>query len=272
MSRSVLPPLPFLSLVVCLAACSGGDSPDGPGAVSLSPLNDTGLLLCAASGESQVDCPQEALPQQDAQFGRDALAQAGRLNKLGAGIGGFDWTKLGADGGALSVQDQAWQAGGSESPGTRWSCVKDHTTGLIWEVKESDPASARYAEHTYTWWSEAPNVNGGFAGKANGGECSGANCDTQGYLDMINRQGLCGFNDWRLPSVSELSSIVVLSRVVPAVDEHFFPNTLQPRFFTSESLARDPKLAWYVYFSDGSVSATNKTDASHVRLVRGEPL
>lgn len=269
MPRSALQPFFYLSLSACLAACGGNDTTDGPAQNQKSALNDTGLLLCAAPGESQLDCPQVGLPQQDAELGRDALAQAGQLDKLGAGIGGFDWTKLGAGGDALGVQDQAWQAAGTEALGTRWSCVQDHTTGLIWEVKESDPSNVRYAKHTYTWWMESPALNGGFAGKANGGECGTANCDTQGYVQMVNEQGLCGFGDWRLPSVSELSSIVVLSKVVPAVDAQFFPNTLLPRFFTNQSLARDPNLAWYVYFSDGSVSATNKTDASHVRLVRG---
>lgn len=248
---------------------SGDASQTDPAFVAKGQLNDTGLLACAGEMDVELPCPQSALPGQDAQFGRDALAQTGRLAKQGGGIGGFDWTKLDSAGRPLNHQQLAWQNPGDELEGTRWTCVLDQVTGLMWEVKESHETHPRFAGHTYTWWSNQADLNGGFIERFEGASCGTPDCTTQGYVEWLNSEGLCGFYDWRLPTVRELSSIAVLSQVIPAVDTNFFPNTLQPRFFTRDTLARDPSRAWYVYFSDGSVSFTNKSDASQVRLVRG---
>lgn len=258
-------------VILCIGGCNVSDSPPqtDPGFVAKGQLNDTGLLACAGEMDVELDCPQDTLPGQDAQFGRDALAKTGAVTKNGSGIGGFDWTKLNSMGRPLAQQQLAWQNQGSEPEGTRWSCVLDHVTELMWEIKESDQSHPRFAGHTYTWWSDQVAINGGFLEQYQGASCGTPDCTTQGYVDWLNGGGLCGFNDWRLPTVRELSSIAVLSQVIPAVDPNFFPNTVQPRFFTQDTLARDPTRAWYVYFSDGSVSFTNKSDASQVRLVRG---
>lgn len=233
------------------------------------PLNDTGVSLCAAPSANQQACPQNELPGQDAEYGRDVAAAKGTLTKTGGGVGGFDWTKLDSTGAPLATQNQAWNPEGNEADGTRWSCVRDNVTGLIWEVKESDPNHPRYGGHTYRWWLDGNEFNGAFADQSTSGTCNTGTCDTQSFVNWVNQNSLCGFSDWRMPSVAELSSIAVLSHVIPAVDTAYFNDIKDPRFFTNQSLARDPSRAWYVYFSDGSVSFTNKGDASHVRLVRG---
>jgi len=265
----------FLLLLIAalpLTGCNGGSDPVDAGHVYpiTGQLNDTGIQSCAAPAANQQTCPQNALPGQDAEFGRDLAASKGSLTKQGAGVAGFDWTKLDAGGNALAIQNQAWADGGSEEEGTHWSCVRDNLTGLIWEIKETDPSHPRYTGHTYRWWLEGEDKNGGFPDQSDSGNCSNlTSCDTQSYVNWLNQNTLCGFSNWRMPSVAELSSIAVLSNVIPAVDTGFFPDVKDPRFFTNQSLARDPSRAWYVYFSDGSVSFTNKGDASHVRLVRG---
>ena len=254
---------------IALAGCNGGNDSKAPTYDVIGTLNDTGVVLCANAAQVQQECPQTDLPHQDAEFGRDAQARQGGLSKNGSGTAGFDWTKLDSTGSALAIQNLAWNPDGSEQDGSRWSCVKDHVTGLVWEVKESDPQHPRYAGHTYRWWLDSEQQNGGFSDESTSGTCGMASCDTQSYVNWVNQNGLCGQSDWRMPTVAELSSIAVLANVIPAVDTSFFPNVMQPRFFTNQSLARDPSRAWYVYFSDGSVSSTNKGDASHVRLVRG---
>lgn len=259
--------------VVLMAGCNGSDKPtpvtETPYTVT-GQLNDTGLTLCAAPAANQQACPQSALPGQDAEFGRDAAASKGSLSKQGAGAAGFDWTKLDASGEPLAIQNQAWVDGGSEDAGTHWSCVRDNGTGLVWEIKETDPNHPRYTGHTYRWWLDGNEYNGAFPDQSDSGDCPLDKCDTQSYVNWLNQTTLCGFSDWRMPSVAELSSIAMLANVIPAVDTAYFPDVKEPRFFTNQSLARDPSRAWYVYFSDGSVSFTNKGDASHVRLVRGD--
>lgn len=239
---------------------------------SSSRLNDTGIVTCSGPDTSVVanPCPQESLPGQDAEFGRDNLFAQGKLNKIGGGAAGFDFTKLDKLGDELATQNAAWNSdSGTETEGSRWSCVQDNVTGLMWEVKESLEDHPRYGGHTYTWFEESPTVNGGSAGVENNGACSTDSCDTQGYRTWLNQQGLCGHNDWRLPTTSELLSIAHTTSSGMAIDSDFFPNTIKPRFFTRNSHAQDPMLAWYIYFTDASMSFTNKFDPSHLRLVRG---
>ena len=258
-----------LSGCLFLAACSGSDTDKVSPLIITGALNDTGSTACSDAEEAATTCPQAEFPEQDAEFGRDAQAQNQKLSKTGAGIAGFDWLKLDQNGNPSVVQDSAWNDLGSEHSGARWSCVMDNVTQLMWEVKESDPEHPRAGTNTYTWYDDRVDHNGGVEGAANGGNCSSGTCDTKSYVEMVNRDGLCGHQDWRMPTVEELSSLVVVSKVIPALDTDYFPNAKQPRFFTAQSNAMDPTLAWYVYFSDGSVSSTNKADPSYVRLVRG---
>jgi hypothetical protein len=276
---------PILPLAIALLwGCNGGDNSSGDNSngenrndpkdrtyTVTGQLNDTGIELCATAEAIQQACPQSALPGQDAEAGRDLLAAKGQLTKQGAGIAGFDWTKLDSNGNALPVQDQPWNNDGNEAAGSRWSCVRDNVTGLTWEIRESDPEHPRYAGHVFRWWLDGDQYNSGFPDMNNSGRCSFETCDLQTYVNWVNENGLCGASDWRMPSVTELSSIAVLSKVMPAVDTDYFPDIeiTQVRFFTNQTLARDPSRAWYVYFSDASASFTNKGDASHVRLVRG---
>ena len=257
-------------LASCLISCGSGEPPPKDPSIEIAgQLNDTGIIECGDGLQANLECPQTEFPAQDAEFGRDA--EASGLSKQGGGLAGFDWVKLGADGTPLAVQDQAWSADGTELAGSRWSCVKDAVTGLTWEVKESDASHPRSGELTYNWYSSDAQDNGGFAGEViiDNEQCPTSPCNTEHFAQWVNEQGLCGASDWRIPSVSELMSIAVYAKVMPALDEDYFPNAPQPRFFTDQTLANDAKMAWYVYFTDASVSATNKFDRSYVRLVRG---
>lgn len=263
-------PMLVMSGALCTAiyGCNSRSVPNDPAPITISgALNDTGIIQCSGLDDPQLSCPQADLPNQDAEFGRDAKTSS--LTKSGAGFAGFDWTKLDATGKPLTTQSAAWSADGDESSGTRWSCVQDNVTKLVWEVKESDSAHPRYAEHTYTWYDERARHNGGDAGTQNGGTCGTEVCDTQGFVSWANNNALCGFNDWRIPSVMELTSIVARGKELPAVDTDYFPNTSQPRFFTAQTNAEIPEMAWYIYFSNGSSSYTYKRDPSQLRLVRG---
>lgn len=263
----------LVSAVSCGSKSDGVSQPEKqrPSIEIVGALNDTGIATCGNAEEAELPCPQSGFPQQDGDVGRDAQARQGALQKQGGGAYGFDWTKLGSDGEKLTIQNQPWSETGDEGSGTRWSCVHDNTTGLTWEVKESDANHPRFGGHSYTWYSSDHTDNGGDKGIAmlDNEQCPTSPCNTENYVLWVNQQGLCGASDWRMPSVKELMSIAVYSNVMPALDEDYFPNTPQPRFFTNQTLANDPKLAWYVYFTDASVSFTNKSDRSYVRLVRG---
>jgi hypothetical protein len=73
---------------------------------------------------------------------------------------------------------------------------------------------------------------------------------------------------WRLPSLTELQTIVDDTKSNPAIDPTAFPNTPPTWFWTSSPLAADSSAVWCVAFNLGytDVNVFNVTD--QVRCVR----
>lgn len=288
----------LLFSALLISACGGGGSGgegDGNGdtdenssdAVEPRGLNDTGITLCndygysdnpyvddtldndvdcAASGATQdaagIDGDGDPVPAgQDAVYGRDALALAGGLIKVGAGDAGFDFTKLDANGDEL------------DASAVSWACVRDNVTGLVWEVK-SAASGLHNNNNTYTWYSSDDSNNGSDAGVEDGGTCSGGTgCDTEAFTEDVNAAVLCGAGDWRLPSSEELLSVAHKGKTEEsdiAIDQSYFPNTRNANYWTSSVNAENSNAAWYVgFFAAGSESNGSKGQAYRVRLVRG---
>ena len=220
-------------------------------------LNDTGIDWCADGDTNFLACPVALYPGQDGDYGRDAAARAGTLDKVGAGAAGFDYTKLDADGHDLPAS------------ALNWSCVRDNVTGLIWEVKVDDPGHLRHKEHTYTWYNPDPNTNGGNAGTQDGGNCTGSACDIHAFVQAVNAQRLCGASDWRMPTRQELQGIVDYGQSTPVIDTGYFPNTPSGWFWSGSPHANHSNYAWNVYFNDGYAGNYYRSFNHRVRLVRG---
>ncbi|GEM_PF-4176675 len=166
------------------------------------------------------------------------------------------FTKIGADGRPLPASAR------------HWSCVRDNITGLIWEVK-TDDGGLHDEDHTYTWYDPNPKTNGGASGVEDGGKCAaGVRCDTTGFAEAVNRVGLCGAWDWRVPTREELRSIVDLGRKAPAIDTAWFPNTPSSDFWSASPAASGSGFAWGLVFYDGGDGWFGRSGAGRVRLVR----
>ena len=231
-----------------------------------APLNDTGITSCANQTDENLDCPQVGFPGQDAEYGRDALAQAGQLTKIGGGDAGFDFTKICNSGEAAGEgscpTDPALGSGTND-----WACTRDNVTGLMWEVKTDDDG-LRDKDNTYSWYNSDPTTNGGDAGTENGGTCPDAgNCDTEKYVASVNAVGLCGYNDWRMPALPELQSIVNRARFDPAIDIAYFSHTNASSYWSVSPNAVNNDIACYVSFKDGYDNNYGKSSGNYVRLV-----
>ena len=112
--------------------------------------------------------------------------------------------------------------------------ITDPVTGLIWQ-KEDDGT-------TRTW---------------------------EAAITYCEGLSLSGYDDWRMPNVRELNSIVDFSRYHPAIDP-VFSNTKTSRYWSSTTLLGNPAWAWYVNFDDGTTLPfyNYKSDSYYVRAVR----
>ncbi|NEX18481.1 MAG: hypothetical protein C1943_18250 [Halochromatium sp.] len=213
------------------------------------PLNDTGIDWCADGSRNNLSCPVSGYPGQDGEYGRDVTDHDDR-----DGHAGFSYTKLDAQGRELPADASAW------------SCVRDNVTGAIWEVK-TDDGGLRDKDWTYSWYD--PDSPDGVPGTEDGGTCATAGrCDTEKYVEDVNAQGLCGFSDWRMPTIKELAGITHLGRTDPSIDTGYFPNTLSSWFWSASPGAGYSDHAWSVPFDGGYDGSSSKGNGYRVRLVR----
>jgi hypothetical protein len=71
---------------------------------------------------------------------------------------------------------------------------------------------------------------------------------------------------WRLPSLTEMQTIVDDTTLHPAINPTAFPNTESTYFWTSSAYGTGG--AWYVSFSSGSTGVNDATLTFSVRCVR----
>ena len=156
-----------------------------------------------------------------------------------------------------------------ERPGTtsgledRGLTVFDHGTGLEWE-KKTDDGRIHDKDNDYTWgigpnWNPDGTAFTVFLAALNAGWWFGTEDRTECFA---------GHCDWRLPTVSELKSIVDCSYGAPCVAPIFGP-TQWDAYWCSSSRADLPYYAWSVYFDSGTGYVNDKTSYYYVRAVRG---
>ena len=123
----------------------------------------------------------------------------------------------------------------------------DPRTGLAWDscALGQDPAADCVGEVQLMTWQQALQT-----------------------VQERNAQTWRGHSDWRLPNAKELASLIDPSARYPAIDTGHFPNTAPGAYWTSTSYAREPRMAWAIFFGAGDGFAKDKSTQAAVRLVR----
>lgn len=160
----------------------------------------------------------------------------------------------GQDGAIRAGADLAYQDNGN---GT----VTDINSGLTWE-KQSDSGGLTDRDQLYTW------------------------ANVQTHIAALNAATYGGHNDWRLPNVRELLSIVNYGAANPAVTGSAFHTncfggctstqcscTAFVHYWSGTTSTNLPGSVFTVNFTDGSVLqlVKNATNTAAVRGVRGGP-
>lgn len=118
--------------------------------------------------------------------------------------------------------------------------VIDRATGLIWPAEGTDLGFN--SSSSDTWANAIAYANG---------------------LDFA------GFEDWRLPNVKELLSLLDYGKIEPCIDGDFFTITYPDDYWTSTSVLSDTSNAFAVDLIDGGVVMLNKMLTKRIVCVRG---
>ena len=140
---------------------------------------------------------------------------------------------------------------------------------------DNDTSDSRYTVHsnetitdnaTGLMWARCP-------GNKHGNDCSLGSDIKYNWRDALiaaSNSELANYNDWRLPNVEELRSIVAYGRYSPSINTQIFPtpNSFCEAGYWSSSAHVSERESWYINFIDGSAVTSQRTSLFCIRLVR----
>jgi hypothetical protein len=145
------------------------------------------------------------------------------------------WQKIGMEGDVLAIDAR------------KWAAIIDNETELMWAINPSKTADFPNTKKGLTW------------------------DEAIAWADRVNTQGWCGFNDWQLPDVFELKTLMTSNRQGKLyIDQSLFKDVNRSRrdYPVWSSTASSDFWAWLVSFGYGKEFAHQRHKSQVVRLVR----
>lgn len=132
------------------------------------------------------------------------------------------------------------------------SVYVDHGDGTITDIR------------TGLMWKQCPE---GLSGADCGDGVVGSYTWSGALAHVEANQGFAGYDDWRLPNMKELFSLVENCRIFPTINERIFPET--GIFYWSSSPALEgPNRSYALVFSFGLTGTLSRSFLAEVRMVR----
>ncbi len=85
--------------------------------------------------------------------------------------------------------------------------------------------------------------------------------------DYCENLHLAGYDNWRLPTIFELSTIITYDKYHPTIDTNAFESKSEI-YWSSTSITYNYATAWSIYFEDGNDNWNSKSNTYYVRCVR----
>ncbi len=154
--------------------------------------------------------------------------------------------------------------------------VTDALTGLVWEKQDgtvggsSNLSDPQNVNNQYSWSTGPPYPEDGTA----------FSTLLSDAVTGLNVTGFAGAHNWRLPTLAELQTILLIActkigcgcAANPCIDPAFGPTQNTPSangYWSATSWVNNPGLAWNVPFDYMNVYVQNKMAVAFVRAVRG---
>ncbi len=134
--------------------------------------------------------------------------------------------------------------------------IRDNVTGLVWQRHSDNNFNFHDYDNLYAWSDHSA-------------------------IDNLNATSYGGFDDWRMPSVTELESILDYSgarpRIFPPFHSNCTPNctllncacTSNDRYWTSTTSPTQKSLTWAIGFGSAQIDDESKATLRRIRAVRG---
>ncbi|USD58890.1 DUF1566 domain-containing protein [Vibrio sp. SCSIO 43140] len=266
-------------------------------------LNDTGVVSYYNGSTFTDPAPNSSYPGQDAEFGYDA--EFGTTVYDGAA--GFSWTKLDISGNALASSATNYECIRDNRTGLVWE--RKHASAALPAVSTddalrslftNDPVDAhpyssanisyRANNYTYYWYNMDDNTNGGGDGVRGSDNANKPHskynvsnicaypitsnakyCNTDDYIKHLNSEAFCGFQDWKVPAINELRSIINYRTTTADVGEvEYFDHMAAGTYISATPSANGTGQAWCMNSVNGQAMYCNKHLATYLRAVRGD--